>query len=56
MVASNCSSALSKRKKGEKSRGKDQRCFMGELLVIPFLSKFPIPSDANVSEMKIINE
>lgn len=56
VAASNCSSALSKRKKGEKNRGKDQRCFMGELLVIPFLSKFPIPSEANVSETKIIND
>ncbi|CBI25943.3 unnamed protein product, partial [Vitis vinifera] len=56
VAASNCSSALSKRKKSEKNRGKDQRCFMGELLVIPFLSKFPIPSEANVSETKIIND
>ncbi|XP_057959016.1 importin beta-like SAD2 homolog [Malania oleifera] len=46
----------SKRKKGERNRGKGQRSSMGELLVVPFLSKFPIPSDANVSETKILND
>lgn len=29
---------------------------MGELVVLPFLSKFPVPSDVNASETKIINE
>ncbi|KAL6908038.1 hypothetical protein ACP4OV_002208 [Aristida adscensionis] len=38
------SSAASKRKKGDKSKGKSERSSIGELLVIPFLSKFPIPS------------
>ncbi|KAL4590741.1 hypothetical protein LXL04_003683 [Taraxacum kok-saghyz] len=33
----------SKRKKGEKNKQKGRSC-MGELLVLPFLSKFPIPS------------
>ncbi|RLM69385.1 uncharacterized protein C2845_PM17G14880 [Panicum miliaceum] len=37
-------SAASKRKKGDKSKGKSERSSIGELLVIPFLSKFPIPS------------
>uniref|UniRef100_A0A0E0F8T5 Importin N-terminal domain-containing protein n=1 Tax=Oryza meridionalis TaxID=40149 RepID=A0A0E0F8T5_9ORYZ len=36
-------SAASKRKKGDKSKGKGERSSIGELLVIPFLSKFPIP-------------
>lgn len=29
---------------------------MGELLVFPFLSKFPIPTDTNVSKARILNE
>ncbi|KAJ6851805.1 importin beta-like SAD2-like protein isoform X1 [Iris pallida] len=37
-------SAVSKRKKGEKSKKKEQQSSIGELLVIPFLSKFPLPS------------
>ncbi|PUZ45866.1 hypothetical protein GQ55_8G258700 [Panicum hallii var. hallii] len=37
-------SAASKRKKGDKSKGKSERSSIGELLVIPFLSKFHIPS------------
>ncbi|CAE5967604.1 unnamed protein product [Arabidopsis arenosa] len=37
------SSASCKRKKGEKNRGNNQRC-MGDLLVLPFLSKFSVPS------------
>ncbi|KAF6156526.1 hypothetical protein GIB67_011327 [Kingdonia uniflora] len=32
-----------KRKKSDKSKSKDQRCFIGEMIVLPFLSKFPIP-------------
>ncbi|KAD4385083.1 hypothetical protein E3N88_25251 [Mikania micrantha] len=39
-------SVTSKRKKGEKNKQKGRSC-MGELLVLPFLSKFPIPSDVN---------
>ncbi|XP_031112086.1 importin beta-like SAD2 homolog isoform X2 [Ipomoea triloba] len=46
------SSLSSKRKKGEKSK-KTTRRSIGELLVLPFLSKFPVPSDANI---KIVNE
>lgn len=37
--------AASKRKKGDKNKKKQQNSSMGELLVIPFLSKFSIPSD-----------
>nr|XP_043608591.1 importin beta-like SAD2 homolog [Erigeron canadensis] len=44
-------SVTSKRKKGEKNNLKG-RSSMGELLVLPFLSKFPIPSDVNTSSMK----
>ncbi|CAM8903073.1 unnamed protein product [Rhodiola kirilowii] len=46
-------STASKRKKGDKKRGKDQS--VGELLVLPFLSKFSIPSDAATSQTKINN-
>ncbi|KAL6990169.1 hypothetical protein U1Q18_015916 [Sarracenia purpurea var. burkii] len=53
--SSNNSSLSSKRKKGDKNKGKD-RSAMGELLVLPFLSKFPIPSDVNAHEIKILNE
>ncbi|KAF5941440.1 hypothetical protein HYC85_019082 [Camellia sinensis] len=49
------SSLSSKRKKGDKTKGKD-RSSMGELLVLPFLSKFPIPSDINACETRILNE
>ena len=56
MVGSGYNSSLSsKRKKGDKTRGKD-RSSMGELLVLPFLSKFPIPSDVKAHEAKILNE
>ncbi|PON93061.1 Coatomer beta subunit [Trema orientale] len=48
-------SASSKRKKGEKNKGKNQRCSIGELLVLPFLSKFPIPSKTNGTETRILN-
>lgn len=48
-------SVLSKRKKGEKNRQKN-RSSMGELLVIPFLSKFPIPTDNTTSVTKIVND
>ncbi|CAH9120422.1 unnamed protein product [Cuscuta epithymum] len=46
------SSNSSKRKKGEK-RKKATCSSIGELLVLPFLSKFPVPTDANV---KTVNE
>ncbi|KAH9684059.1 Importin N-terminal domain-containing protein [Citrus sinensis] len=50
---SNCSSVSSKRKKGEKSKRNSMRSTMGELLVLPFLSRFPIPCDANASHSRI---
>ncbi|KAL3505566.1 hypothetical protein ACH5RR_030948 [Cinchona calisaya] len=46
------SSVSSKRKKGEKTKSKN-RSAMGELLVLPFLSKFPIPASASA---KAVNE
>ncbi|XP_027330151.1 importin beta-like SAD2 isoform X2 [Abrus precatorius] len=49
-------SASSKRKKGQKNKKSNQRRSMGELLVLPFLSKFPIPSYSNVSQKKILND
>ncbi|KAJ4721925.1 importin beta-like SAD2-like [Melia azedarach] len=52
-ISSDGSSASSKRKKGEKSKRNSLRCTMGELLVLPFLSKFPIPCDANASDSSI---
>uniref|UniRef100_A0A5B7BY10 Importin N-terminal domain-containing protein n=1 Tax=Davidia involucrata TaxID=16924 RepID=A0A5B7BY10_DAVIN len=56
VVASGSSSSItSKRKKGEKNKGKN-RSSMGELLVFPFFSKFPIPSDVNSPETKILND
>ncbi|KAK7363423.1 hypothetical protein VNO77_05566 [Canavalia gladiata] len=48
--------ASSKRKKGQKNKRSYQRRPMGELLVLPFLSKFPIPTDSNVSQKKILND
>ncbi|KAF5464846.1 hypothetical protein F2P56_014895 [Juglans regia] len=54
--SSNGSSTASKRKKSEKNKRYSQRRFMGELFVLPFLSKFPIPSDANASQPKILND
>jgi len=49
-------SAASKRKKGDKSKGKSERSSIGELLVIPFLSKFPIPSHGeDASSMAVRN-
>lgn len=47
-------SAVSKRKKGDKSKGKHQQSSVGELLVIPFLSKFPMPSDGEEASSKIL--
>ncbi|XP_062143385.1 importin beta-like SAD2 homolog isoform X2 [Alnus glutinosa] len=55
-TSSSGSSASSKRKKGEKDKRYGQRRFMGELFVLPFLSKFPIPSDANASQTRILND
>ncbi|KAI4344725.1 hypothetical protein L6164_011919 [Bauhinia variegata] len=54
-TSSDCSSALTKRKKGEKNKRSKQQRSIGELLVLPFLSKFPIPSDANGSQSTILN-
>ncbi|XP_024197726.1 importin beta-like SAD2 homolog isoform X2 [Rosa chinensis] len=55
-TSTNASSASSKRKKGEKKKRNNQTCSIGELLVLPFLSKFPIPSDANPSQTRIMND
>lgn len=55
-TATDSFSASTKRKKGQKNKRNNQRRSMGELLVLPFLSKFPIPSDSNVSQKKIPNE
>ncbi|KAK9161824.1 hypothetical protein Syun_008165 [Stephania yunnanensis] len=45
MTASSNGSATSmKRKKGDRNRGKLQRRCIGELLVLPYLSKFPVPT------------
>jgi hypothetical protein len=49
-------SLSAKRKKGQKNKRSNQRRSMGELLVLPFLSKFPIPSVSNVSQKKVLNE
>ncbi|KAF7053473.1 hypothetical protein CFC21_061396 [Triticum aestivum] len=46
-------SAASKRKKGDKSKGKGGSC-IGELLVIPFLSKFPVPSHGEDASSKAV--
>ncbi|KAK1293431.1 hypothetical protein QJS10_CPB17g00921 [Acorus calamus] len=46
VLMSGGSSSSVKRKKGDKRKGKQQYNSIAELLVIPFLSKFPIPSDA----------
>ncbi|WOL03237.1 hypothetical protein Cni_G11957 [Canna indica] len=47
-------SSTSKRKKGDKSKGKQQESSIGELLVIPFLSKFHMPSHADKSTSKAV--
>ncbi|KAL4203046.1 hypothetical protein AMTRI_Chr02g224250 [Amborella trichopoda] len=42
------STRLTKRKKGKKSgKDKERSCSVGEMLVIPFLSKFTVPSDVD---------
>ncbi|XP_022138528.1 importin beta-like SAD2 homolog isoform X2 [Momordica charantia] len=51
----NGSSASSKRKKGNR-RTNNQRPSIGELVVLPFLLKYPIPSDANASQTSIVND
>ncbi|KAI4303071.1 hypothetical protein MLD38_038747 [Melastoma candidum] len=45
----------SKRKKAGKNKTNGQRSLMGELLVLPFLSKYPVPSDANICQPNILN-
>ncbi|KAI9195873.1 hypothetical protein LWI28_018945 [Acer negundo] len=55
-TSSNGSSASSKRKKDERNKRKSLRSSMGELLVLPFLSKFSIPCDANVSDSRILKD
>ncbi|XP_047330532.1 importin beta-like SAD2 homolog isoform X2 [Impatiens glandulifera] len=46
LATSSVNALSSKRKKGERNKQKD-RSSMGELLVLPYLSKFPIPAHAN---------
>ncbi|XVE82344.1 hypothetical protein DITRI_Ditri15bG0140800 [Diplodiscus trichospermus] len=53
--SNNSSSASSKRKKSEKNK-KTNQCSIGELLVLPYLSKFPIPSDATASDPRILRD
>ncbi|KAG1326119.1 putative importin beta-like SAD2 [Cocos nucifera] len=48
-------SSVSKRKKGDKSKGSHHRS-VGELLVIPFLSKFPMPPDGEEASSKISSD
>lgn len=48
--------ASSKRKKGIKANGKERRSSVGELLVIPFLSKFPLPSDGAQALPKTLHD
>ncbi|XP_054821920.1 importin beta-like SAD2 homolog isoform X2 [Prosopis cineraria] len=55
-ASSECLSASTKRKKGEKNKRSNHLRSMGELLVLPFLSKFPIPSNANWSQDNILND
>ncbi|XP_043710645.1 importin beta-like SAD2 [Telopea speciosissima] len=46
----------SKRKKGDKKKGKEQYSSVGELLVLPFLSQFPIPSAVGSGQARISND
>ncbi|KAJ8623513.1 hypothetical protein MRB53_032042 [Persea americana] len=55
MTSNNTSSASAKRKKGDRNKGKERRTSMGELLVIPFLSKFPVPSDVAITQSSTLN-
>ncbi|KAJ1696023.1 hypothetical protein LUZ63_012721 [Rhynchospora breviuscula] len=48
--------ANSKRKKGDTNKRKQQNSSMGELLVIPFLSKFSIPSDGEETLSKTVQD
>ncbi|KAI3993351.1 hypothetical protein MKX01_010094 [Papaver californicum] len=41
------SSSSTKRKKDDRSKGKTQASSIGDLLVLPFLSRFPIPSGSS---------
>ncbi|KAF9592182.1 hypothetical protein IFM89_012676 [Coptis chinensis] len=52
MSCNNNSASSVKRKKGDKIKGKE-RSSIGELLVLPYLSKFPVPTDATVGQSKI---
>ncbi|PIA60816.1 hypothetical protein AQUCO_00300385v1 [Aquilegia coerulea] len=56
-MSSNSSSISSiKRKKGDKTKGKVRNNYMGDLLVLPFLSKFPVPSDPTAGQTNILND
>ncbi|CAD5183120.1 unnamed protein product [Musa acuminata subsp. malaccensis] len=47
--------ATTKRKKADKSKGKQKESSIGELLVIPFLSKFPMPYHGDKASSKIVH-
>ncbi|KAH7678557.1 Armadillo-like helical-containing protein [Dioscorea alata] len=49
-------SVSSKRKKGIKANGKERHSSVGELLVIPFLSKFPLPFDGPQALPKTVHD
>ncbi|KAL5700694.1 hypothetical protein ACHQM5_026109 [Ranunculus cassubicifolius] len=52
-MSSNNAPSSVKRKKSEKAKGKELRNSIGELLVLPFLSKFPFPSDAAADQFDL---
>lgn len=56
MTSNNTASASAKRKKGDRNKGKERRTSMGELLVIPLLSKFPIPSNVAITPSSTSNK
>lgn len=47
MVSYNTKGSTEKRKKGVKCKNREQCRSVGELLVMPFLSKFPTPLNCN---------
>lgn len=46
--------AAMKRKKGSKGRGKDARGTAGDLLVLPFLSQFPLPAPGTSASSDVV--
>ncbi|XP_010270925.1 PREDICTED: importin beta-like SAD2 homolog isoform X1 [Nelumbo nucifera] len=55
VVTSANNTASSKRKKSEKNKRREQKSSIGELLVLPFLSKFSIPSDVTLCQTEVSN-